>query len=60
MIVNSKVNKEILSAIKNTYKIPITIIDDIYENDDNNYIYEDVTDNRYTIGIKHLINYIIC
>ena len=59
LIVNSKVNKEILSAIKNTYKIPITIIDDIYENDDNNYIYEDVTDNRYTIGIKHLINYII-
>ena len=59
LIANSKVNKEIISSIKNTYKIPVTITDEIYNLDDNNYIYSDITDDRYIIGIKHLINYLI-
>lgn len=59
LIVNSKVNKEIISSIKSTYKIPITIIDEILDNDENKYIYEDINDNRYITGIKHLINYLI-
>ena len=59
LILNSKVNKEITSSLKDIYKIPLTIIDDIYDNEDNNYIYSDITDNRYIIGVKHLINYLI-
>ena len=59
LIANSKVNKEIISSIKNTYKIPVTITDEIYNLDDNNYIYSDITDDRYIVGIKHLINYLI-
>ena len=59
LIANSKVNKEIISSIKNTYKIPVTITDEIYNLDDNNYIYSDITDDRYITGIKHLINYLI-
>lgn len=59
IIANNKVSKEIISILKDTYKLPITIIDEIIDNDDNKYIYEDILDERYIIGIKHLINYLI-
>ena len=59
IIANSKTNNEIIYILKDTYKLPVTIIDDIIDNDDNNYIYSDITDNRYIMGTKHLINYLI-
>ena len=59
LIVNSKTNNEIISVLKSTYKLPITVIDDILDNEEHNYIYSDITDNRYIVGIKHLINYLI-
>ena len=59
IIANNKVEKDLISSLKDTYKLPITIIDDIIDNDDNNYIYDEVKDERYIIGIKHLINYLI-
>ncbi len=59
LIVNNKVPKEIISSLKDTYKIPLTPTDDILENDEHDYIYKDITDNRYIIGIKHLICYLI-
>ena len=58
IIANSKTNEEIISSIKNVYKLPITIIDDITDNEINNYICSDITDNRYITGVKHLTNYI--
>ena len=59
LIVSSKINPEITSILKSNYKLPITTIDSIYDSEDNNYIYSDITDNRYIIGVKHLINYLI-
>ena len=59
LIINSKVSKEIISLLKDTYKIPITIIDDIYPTEEHNYIYSDIADERYITGTKHLINYLI-
>ena len=59
LIINDKVSKEIVSILKDTYKIPITIINDIYSEEDHNYIYSDITDTRYITGTKHLINYLI-
>ena len=59
LIVNNKVPKEIISSLKDTYKIPLTPTDDILESDEHDYIYKDITDNRYIIGIKHLICYLI-
>ena len=59
LIVNSKTNNEIISVLKSTYKLPITVIDDILDNEEHNYIYSDIADNRYIVGIKHLINYLI-
>ncbi len=59
LIVNSKVNSEIVTLLKNTYKLPMTIIDDIYGSNEYDYIYRDTDDERYIIGVKHLINYLI-
>jgi len=59
LIVNSKTNPNIISIIKETYKLPITIIDDLYQENTYEHIYYNITDNRYTIGTKHLINYLI-
>jgi DNA mismatch repair protein MutS len=59
LIVNNNINKDLISILKNTYKLPITYTDNLYEEDTYKYIYEDITDSRYHIGIKHLIYYLI-
>lgn len=59
IIANSKVNIDIISSLKNVYKLPITIIDTLYEQNDYQYISQDIADKRYQIGINHLINYLI-
>ena len=59
LIVNSDVSKDIISILKNTYKLPITIIDELLDSEEYNYIYSEITDNRYITGIKHLTNYLI-
>ena len=58
LIVNDKVNKEIIWTLKNTYKLPITTINDTIENDEYHYIYSDITDQRYITGINHLAYYL--
>lgn len=58
IIANSKVNKEIISSLKNIYKLPITITDSLYEENNYSYITENITDERYIIGTKHLIYYL--
>ena len=58
LIINNKTNKEIINILKDTYKLPITITDSIEETDKYNYIYSDITDNRYPIGINHLCYYL--
>lgn len=58
IIANSKVDKEIISSLKNIYKLPITITDSLYEENNYSYITENITDERYIIGTKHLIYYL--
>ena len=58
IITNSKTNKEVISTLKNIYKLPLTVIDNI-DTEDGKYIYEDITDERYITGVKHLITYLI-
>ena len=58
IIANSKINKEIISSLKNIYKLPITITDSLYEENNYSYITENITDERYLIGTKHLIYYL--
>lgn len=56
VIVNSKINREITSTIKESYSILITISNDLSDN--YNYIYEEIEDLRLTTSIKHLLYYI--
>ena len=58
LIVNSKTNSNLISILKNTYKLPITIIDDLL-NDNLSNIYPDTEDKRYQIGINHLTHYLL-
>ena len=59
LIINSKTNEEIINSLKNTYKLTITITDEIYELDNLKHIYNDIDNLIYIIGIKHLIHYLI-
>ena len=59
LIVNDKTNKEIISTLKNNYKLPITITNDIIMEDTYNYIYDNISDKRYITGINHLAYYLV-
>jgi len=58
LIANSKTDNNLVSILKNTYKLPITIIDELSEDNDISSIYPDNSDQRYIIGINHLVNYL--
>lgn len=58
VIVESKLDKGIVSLLKNQFKLPLTISDEIKEDTKYAYIYEELTDERYKKAIKHLLTYI--
>ena len=53
IIASSKVAKDIISALKHIYKLPLTITDNLYEKNNYDYITTSVSDNRYLLGAKH-------
>ncbi len=55
VVINSKVDKNIYSMLKNQFHLPVTITDEITE-DYNNIL--DGIDERYKISVKHLLAYI--
>jgi len=59
VIVNEDVSLNIVSSLKNVYKITVSTTNDIYDEDVYNDVYSDIIDEKMIIGIKHLINYII-
>ncbi|MDD3241397.1 MAG: DNA mismatch repair protein MutS [Bacilli bacterium] len=59
LIVNNKIDRVIINALRENYKIIITIEDELYENDDYTYIYKDIKDIRIITGSKHLLNYLL-
>ena len=59
LIINSTSDKEIIATLKNIYKLPITIIDEVTSSDEYKYIYDDITDIRYITGINHLAYYLV-
>ncbi len=56
VIVNSKINREIISALRDNYNILVTISNGLSDN--YSYIYEDVDDLRISTSVKHLLYYI--
>ena len=59
VIVNSKIDREVLNSLRENYHLLVTITDEIYENDDYENIYVDVTDVRLVTTIKHLLAYVV-
>lgn len=58
VIVNSKLDKSVVSILKNQYKILVTIMDDVIDSEEYKYIYSDIDDIRYKISINHLLYYL--
>ena len=58
VIMNNKVDKAIMSILKNQFKIAVTITDDIKELEEYSYIYQDIDDIRYVESVKYLLTYI--
>ena len=59
IIVNDKMDREAINTLRGSYNILITIIDDLYENDDYKFVYKNISDIRSVTSIKHLLAYII-
>ncbi len=58
IIMNSKVDPNVYSMLKNQFKIMVTITDNVVEHKEYEYIYSDIGDVRYIESIKHLLTYI--
>ncbi len=56
VIVNSKIDREIIDSLRENYNILVTISSALSENYD--YIYKDISDIRLNTSIKHLLYYI--
>ena len=58
VVTNSKLDNNIINILRNQFKIVISINDEISDNQDYYYVYEDITDSRMVEVIKHLLTYI--
>ena len=58
IIATNKVDTNIISILKNQFKISVTVNNDIEDIKEYNYIYENIGDVRYIQTIKHLLTYI--
>ena len=56
VVIMEKVDKNIYSILKNQFHLTVTITDDITENYQN--VYNELTDQRHIITVKHLLAYI--
>lgn len=59
VIVNSKIDRNIINQFRQHYGILITFTDLIYEKEDYQYIYKDVKDVRLVTAVKHLLQYLL-
>ena len=59
VIVNDKIDREIIYILKNTYHILVTIRDEIYDEEEYKYITSDLNDIRMITTVNHLIKYIL-
>ena len=59
LIVNDKIDRELINTLRTTYGILITITKELSDDKDYEYIYEDIDDLRIITTIKHLLHYIL-
>lgn len=58
-IVNTKIDRSIISHLREDYHMLITITDEVYSGDEYQYIYQDIKDIRIITGMNHLLSYLI-
>lgn len=58
IIANDKVDKLIISSLKNKYHVAVTITNDVITNNNYDYICKNVDDERYITSIKHVLAYL--
>ena len=59
VILTDKCDKNIINILRNQYHVSVSVYDDIYEKDDYEELYKDLTDIRYQTTIKHLLSYLV-
>lgn len=59
VIVNDKIDREIVYILKNNYQILVTIRDELYDGEDYKYISSSLKDIRLVTTVNHLLSYIL-
>ena len=59
VIVNDKIDRSIISILREQYNILVTIQDDIYEGNEYDYMLIDIKDVRINTTVKHLLHYLV-
>jgi len=59
IIVNDKIDREIIYILKNNYNILVSIRDNLYDGEEYKYITSDLKDIRLTSTVNHLLSYIL-
>ncbi len=59
VILNNKVSINIINKLKDNYKITTSIVDYLYNENDYDYSIKDISDDRYVLGFKHLLYYLV-
>ena len=59
VLANDTIDREVIYILKNNYHIQITITNDLLDDDNYKYIYEDLRDLRLETSIKHLLKYVL-
>ncbi len=59
IIVNFNIDREIVNVLRESYHLPVTISDDIYQDENYEYLYQNISDIRLVTTIKHLLAYLI-
>ena len=59
VIVNSKINREIVDILRSNYNILITIRDDLEQDSNYDYLTNDINDIRIKTTVSHLLSYLL-
>ncbi len=59
VIVNDKIDREIISILRDNYHLLVTITDGLCEDGEYSYLYDKIDDIRIVTAVKHLLQYLI-
>ena len=59
VIVNDKIDRTIISILREQYNILVTIQDNVYDGNEYDYMLSDIKDIRINTAVKHLLYYLV-